>query len=151
MLLTKNNSRPAASPQEAQISLPVWGSQRGFAVRFLAPLCKFRTPPTGSGSWLPCARGAGFLLRRSKKTEGLYPPTGESVYTAFPCAPVQAPQPPNESELGSPVYLKQECLRRLAAKTFCDWCFAPTAGGFTALATINDGALLLIEGELSKP
>ena len=26
----------------------------------------------GSGSWLPCVRGAGFLLQRSKKTEGLY-------------------------------------------------------------------------------
>ena len=52
--------------------------------------------------------------------------------------------------LGSPVYLKQECLRRLAAKTFCDWCFAPTAGGFAALATINDGASLLIEGEVAS-
>ncbi len=52
---------------------PVRSSHRGFVER----------------SRLPCVRGAGFLLRRSKKTEGLYPPTGYGVYTAFPCAPVQ--------------------------------------------------------------
>ncbi len=51
------------------------------------------------------------------------------------------------ANLGSPVYLKQECLRRFAAKTFCVWRFTPNTGGFAALATINDGASLLIEGE----
>ena len=30
----------------------------------------------------------------------------------------------------------------------CVWRFAPNTGGIAALATINDGALLLIEGEL---
>ena len=74
------------------------------------------------------------------------PLKGREYISRLPCAGF----PPRlcGANLGSPVYLKQECLRRFAAKTFCDWCFAPTAGGFTALATINDGASLLIEGEL---
>ena len=32
----------------------------------------------------------------------------------------------------------------------CVWRFAPNTGGVAALATINDGASLLIEGELSS-
>ena len=65
----------------------------GFPERFSAPLCKPRTPPTESEPRLPCARGAGFLLRRSKKTEGLYPLTRYSVragglrsVSRLPCA-----------------------------------------------------------------
>ena len=53
---------------------PVRSSHRGFAER----------------SRLPLHRGAGFsACLQAEKTEGLYPPTGYGVYTAFPCAPVQ--------------------------------------------------------------
>ena len=36
----------------------------------------------------------------------------------------------------------------LCGVNICVWRFAPNTGGVAALATINDGALLLIEGEL---
>ena len=32
----------------------------------------------------------------------------------------------------------------------CVWCFTPNTGGVAALAMINDGASLLIEGELAR-
>ncbi len=38
----------------------------------------------------------------------------------------------------------------LCGVNICVWCFAPNTGGVAALATINDGASLLIEGELAR-
>ena len=38
----------------------------------------------------------------------------------------------------------------LCGVNICVWRFAPNIGGVAALATINDGASLLIEGELSS-
>ena len=51
--------------------------------------------------------------------------------------------------LGSPVYLRQDVCAALPRKHFV-FGVPPNTGGCAALATINDGASLLIEGELSR-
>ena len=55
---------------------------------------------------------------------------------------------PPERVLGSPVYLRQDVCAALPRKHFV-FGVPPNTGGCAALATINDGASLLIEGELA--
>ncbi len=51
-------------------------------MHFSAPPCKAHTEGLQSESRLPCARGAGTAVKdKNAVTEGLYPPTGYSVYT----------------------------------------------------------------------
>ena len=64
------------------------------------------------------------------------------------CGSHSAPTEPSERILGSPVYLRQDVCAALPRKHFV-FGVSPNTGGFATLATINDGALLLIEGELA--
>ena len=51
--------------------------------------------------------------------------------------------------LGSPVYLRQDVCAALPHKHFV-FGGTPNTGGYAALVAINDGASLLIEGELAR-
>ena len=48
------------------------------------------------------------------------------------------------------IYILGKMFAPLCGVDICVWRFAPNTGGVAALATINDGASLLIEGELSS-
>ena len=48
------------------------------------------------------------------------------------------------------IYILVKMFAPLCGVNICVWRFAPNTGGAAALATINDGASLLIEGELSR-
>ena len=70
-----------------------------------------------------CARGAGFsACKQAEKTEGLYPPTGESVCTAFPCALVRGSPAIGAAQI-SPIKEKKRLHFRCHAAFFAKKAF----------------------------
>ena len=57
----------------------------------------------------------------------------------------------NGARFSAPLCILGKMFAPLCGVNICVWRFAPNIGGVAALATINDGASLLIEGEVAKP